>query len=244
MLVEQTLEKMKVLKLYKMADSLESRISRADHQDLTNADFVGFLVDDEFTHRQNLKYQNRLRRASFKESTACLESIDYKLDRDLKKKTILDLSQNHWIRNSQNIVFTGPTGVGKSYLAQCLGNHAVREGFTVAYSRCPKLYESLRIAKADGSYLKKMKTLAKTNVLILDDLGVTTMDDEKLQDLFEIVEDRHGIGSTIVTTQMPTDLWHKYLGGGQIGDSICDRILRNAHKLKLRGPSNRPEIKD
>jgi DNA replication protein DnaC len=244
MLVEQTLEKMRLMKLSKMAQSLEARISRADHQDLTAAEFIGFLVDDEFTHRQNLRYQNRLRRADFKERSACLENIDYKLERDLKKKTVLELSQNHWIRNFQNIVITGPTGVGKSYLAQSLGNHAVKEGFSVAYIRCPKLYENLRVAKADGSYLKKLKSLARTNVLILDDFGVTTIDEEKRQDLFEIIEDRQGVGSTVVTAQLPTEMWHKYLGNGQLGDSICDRVLRNAHKLKLKGPSNRPEIKD
>lgn len=244
MLVEQTLEKMRLMKLNKMAQSLQTRISRADHQDLTAAEFLGFLIDDEFTHRQNLRYQTRLRRASFKESSACLENIDYKLDRDLKKKTILELSQNHWIRNFQNIVITGPTGAGKSYLAQSLGNHAVKEGFSVAYIRCPKLYENLRVAKADGSYLKKLKSLVKTNVLILDDFGVTTIDDEKRQDLFELIEDRQGIGSTIVTAQLPSEMWHKYLGGGQLGDSICDRVLRNAHKLKLKGQSNRPQIKD
>ena len=243
MLIEQTVEKMRLMKLAKMAESLKDRVARADHQSLSFTEFIGFLVDDEYQYRQNLKLKNRLRKAAFKESTACLENIDYQMRRDLQKKTILDLAQNHWVRNKQNIILTGPTGVGKSYLAQAIGNHAVRGGNTVMYIRCPKLYQHLRVAKADGTYLKKLKSIAKTSIIILDDFGVTPMDEEKRQDLFEIIEDRQGTGSTIVTTQLPIELWHKYLGGGMLGDSICDRLARNAHKIKLTGPSNRPDIK-
>jgi len=243
MLIDQTIEKMRNMKLGKMAESFKDRVSRADHQSLSFTEFVGFLVDDEYQYRQNLKLKNRLRKASFKESAACLENIDYKMKRDLEKKTILDLAQNNWVKNYQNIILTGPTGAGKSYLAQAIGNHAVREGNGVMYIRCPKLYQHLRVAKADGSYLKKLKIIAKTNIIILDDFGVTPIDEDKRQDLFEIIEDRQGTGSTIVTTQLPIELWHKYLGGGMLGDSICDRLSRNAHKIKLTGPSNRPEIK-
>lgn len=243
MLIEQTVEKLRLMKLGKMAESLKERVSRADHQSLSFTEFVGFLVDDEYQHRQNLKLKTRLQKAAFKETAACIENIDYQMKRDLEKKTILDLAQNHWVKNNQHIVLTGPTGVGKSYLAQALGNHAVRAGNTVMYVRCPKLYQHLRVARADGSYLKKLKSIAKTNIIILDDFGVTPMDEEKRQDLFEITEDRQGTGSTIVTTQLPVEHWHKYLGGGMLGDSICDRLSRNAHKIKLTGPSNRPEIK-
>lgn len=243
MLIEQTVEKMRLMKMGKMATSLKERIARPDHQSLSSAEFVGFLVDDEFQHRQNIKLDSRMRRASFKETQACIENIDYQFKRDLSKKAVMDLAQNHWIRQHQNIIFTGPTGAGKSYLAQALGHHAVREGFTVIYMRCPKLYHHLTVARADGTYLARLKVLAKTAVIILDDFGVTPIDDEKRQDLFEIIEDRQGVGSTIVTTQLPTENWHQYLGGGMLGDSICDRLLRNAHKIRLSGDSNREIIK-
>ena len=241
MLIEQTVEKMRMMKMGKMADSFKERLSRPDHQSLSFAEFIGFLVDDEFQYRQNLKLAGRMRRAQFKESSACVENIDYKMKRDLSKKMVMDLAQNNWIRNHQNLIFTGPTGAGKSYLAQALGNHACREGFTVQYARCPKLYHYLQVARADGSYLAKLKTTAKTNVIILDDFGVTTIDEQKRQDLFELIEDRHGLASTVVTTQLPTEKWHQYLGGGMLGDSICDRLLNNAHKIKLTGDSNRPK---
>ena len=244
MLIEQTVEKMLVMKMGKMAESLKERISRPDHQSFSFAEFVGFLIDDEYQHRQNLKLTSRMRRASFKEAQACVENIDHQMKRDLPKKTVMDLAQNNWIRQHQNLMFTGPTGAGKSYLAQALGHHAVREGFTVLYLRCPKLYQHLHVARADGSYLSKLKTIAKTNVIILDDFGVTPIDEEKRQDIFEIVEDRQGVGSTVVTTQLPTEKWHQYLGGGMLGDSICDRLLRNGHKIKLTGPTNRPDIKN
>ena len=244
MLIEQTVEKMMAMKMGKMAESLKERIARPDHQSLSFAEFVGFLVDDEYQHRQNLKLTSRMRRASFKETQACVENIDYQMKRDLSKKTIIELAQNSWIRQHQNLIFTGPSGAGKSYLAQALGHHAVREGFTVLYMRCPKLYHHLTVARADGTYLDKLKMIAKANVIILDDFGVTPIDETKRQDLFELIEDRHGLGSTIVTTQLPTENWHQYLGGGMLGDSICDRLSRNAHKIKLTGPSNRPEIKN
>jgi DNA replication protein DnaC len=243
MLMEQTIEKMISMKMGKMAESLRERITRPDHQSLSLTEFIGFLVDDEYQHRQNQKLTSRMRKASFKETQACVENIDYQMKRDLTKKTVLDLAQNHWIRNHQNLIFTGPAGAGKSYLAQALGNHAVRAGFTVLYMRCPKLYHYLSVARADGSYLSKLKAISKAKVIILDDFGVTPMDEEKRQDLFEMIEDRQGIGSTIVTTQLPTDKWHQYLGGGMLGDSICDRLSRNAHKIKLTGDSNRPTPK-
>lgn len=243
MLIEQTVEKMRLMKMGRMATSLKERIARPDHQSLSSGEFVGFLVDDEFQHRQNIKLSSRMRRASFKETQACIENIDYQIKRDLSKKTVMDLAQNHWIRQHQNIIFTGPTGAGKSYLGQALGHHAVREGFTVTYMRCPKLYHHLAVARADGTYLARLKALVKTAVIILDDFGVTPIDDEKRQDLFEIIEDRQGVGSTIVTTQLPTENWHQYLGGGMLGDSICDRLLRNAHKIRLIGDSNREIIK-
>ena len=240
MLIEQTIEKLRLMKLGKMADSLKDRLSRVDHQSLSVAEFVGYIVDDEFQERQDRKMKSRLGQAQFKETQCCLENIDYDLKRNLTKKLVLDLAQNTWIRSHQNLVIHGKTGAGKSYLAQALGNHACKNGFSVLYIRGHKLYMALKVAKADGTYLAKLKSLNKKDIVIIDDFGVTTMDEEKRQDLFEIVEDRYNIKSTIITTQLTADQWHPYIGSGTIADSICDRMLRPALKLNLVGDTNRP----
>jgi DNA replication protein DnaC len=180
-----------------------------------------------------------LRGAKFKNAQACVEDIDYSSKRNLKKKDILELAQNYWVKKHQNIIFTGPSGVGKSYLAQALANNACRNGVTVLYTRVSKLLLTLITARADGTYINKMKQIAKTNVLILDDFGLSPLEEHHKQDLFEIIEDRHGVGSTIITAQLPTEHWHEYLGGGMLGDGICDRLLHNCHKFNLSGESYR-----
>ena len=227
MLTEQTVDKMISMKMYKMAESFKERLGRTDHRSLDHSEFIGLLVDDEYQNRQNKKMTTRLRGAKFKETQACVENIDYQHKRGLKKKDILELAQNHWIKKHQNIIFTGPSGAGKSYLAQALGNNVCRNGFSVLYTRVSKLLLALITARADGSYSNRMKKIAKTNVLILDDFGLTPLEDYHKQDLFEIIEDRHGVGSTIITAQLPTEHWHEYLGGGMLGDAICDRLLHN-----------------
>jgi len=152
---------------------------------------------------------------------------------------VLELAQNEWIKNHQNLLLTGPSGVGKSYLAQSFGNGACRHGYSVLYTRAAKLLMSLTTSRADGTYISRMKKISKVNVLILDDFGLNPLEDIHKQDLFEIIEDRYGVGSTIVTAQLPTDHWHDYLGGGMLGDGICDRLLHNCHDLKLSGESYR-----
>lgn len=242
MLREQTMDKMMSMKMHKMAESFKERLDREDHRELSHEEFLGFLIDDEFQDRQNRKMASRLRTARFKESSACLENVDYQFKRALKKTEVLELAQNRWIKNHRNILLTGPSGVGKSFLAQALGNKACRDGHTVMYVRVAKLLLTLTTAKADGTYINRIKKLAKAQVLILDDFGLSPLTDENRQDLFEIIEDRHGIGSTIVTAQLPTDHWHEYLGGGMLGDGICDRLIHNCHNLKLAGDSYRVKL--
>jgi DNA replication protein DnaC len=244
MLIEQTVDKMISMKMFKMAESFKERISRTDHRSLDKSAFIGLLIDDEYQDRQNKKMTSRLRGAQLKNGQACIEDIDYKCKRGLKKNDILELAQNHWIKKHQNIAFTGPSGVGKSYLAQALGNNTCRNGFTVLYTRVSKLLLTLITARADGTYLNKMKKLSKANVLILDDFGLSPLEDIHKQDLFEIIEDRHGVGSTIITAQLPTEHWHEYLGGGMLGDGICDRLIHNCHKFKLQGESYRKKASD
>lgn len=239
--MEQTAEKMQLMQLKKMAEMFLSRVQSNHHLDMEVEEFIGILVDDEYQHRQNRKLKDRLDRAKFKESQASLERIDYQFKRELHKKIILELSQNNWIRRHQNVILAGPSGVGKSFLAQALGHHACRDGFYVRYFRCVKFYQLLLTSKADGTYLTFLKTIKKQKVLILDDFGLSQMDESIRQDLFEIVEERYGQGSTIITSQLPTEKWHTYLGSGMVADAICDRLLHNAHKVTLKGESYRKE---
>lgn len=241
MLMEQTAEKMQAMNLKKMAEKFLERIQKRDHEDMEVEDFIGLLVDDEYQHRINKRMQDRLAKAKFKESQASLERIDYQFKRDLQKKVVLELAENHWIRRQQNVILTGPSGVGKSFLGQALGHHACRAGYRVKYYRCTKFYQQLLTSRADGSYLTFLKSAQKAHVIILDDFGLASLDECIKQDLFEIIEDRHGQASTIITSQLPTEKWHSYLGGGMIGDAFCDRLLHSAHKISLKGESYRKE---
>jgi DNA replication protein DnaC len=233
MLREQTLEKMRAMKLHQMAKSFEERLSRPDHQDLSIEEIIGFIIDDEYTHRENVRLEARLRGARFKEKQACMENIDYKAGRGLKKQTMLELAQLKWVEKRQNIAFTGPSGVGKSYLAQALGHRACRSGFKVIYVRLPKLLTALVQARADGTYSNLLKRFEKANVLILDDLGISDLQEKERRDLLEIIEDRYDVGSTVITSQLGIKDWHAYFGGGRAADSLCDRLVHNCHRIEL-----------
>lgn len=233
MLNEQTLEKLRAMKLFQMAKSLEERLSRPDHRDLSVQELMGLIVDDEYVARENARLQARLRGARFKEKEACLENVDYKAARGFKKQTILDLAQLKWIEKKQNIAFTGPAGAGKSYLAQALGHQACRRGYRVIYVRLPKLLTALLQSRADGSYANLLKRFERAQVLILDDLGVSELKENERRDILEIVEDRYGVGSTIITSQLPIKDWHAYFGGARAADSLCDRLVHNCHRIEL-----------
>lgn len=243
MLLEQTLEKLAQMKLHGMARSIRDRIARTDHSDIAISDFIGFIVDDEWTDRQNRKLTTRLKQARFKENNACIEDLDYSIPRGIKKSQILELAQNHWIEKHHNIIISGPSGSGKSYLAQAFGNHLCRSGFQTAYFRVPKLAIQLVQARADGSYLKLLRRISKAKVLILDDLGLGKLADEQRDDLLEILEDRYAQGSTIITAQLPPSDWHDYFGGGIIADGICDRVLHNSHRFQLKAPDSIRKLK-
>lgn len=233
MLTKQTIEKLRAMKCYQMAKSLEERTARHDHKDLSAEELIGFIVDDEYIARENARLASRLRGAKFKEKEACMENIDYKPARGFKKQTVLELSQLKWIEKKQNIAFTGPAGVGKSYLAQALGHQACRQGYRVIYIRLPKLLTALVQSRADGSYANLLKRFEKSHVLILDDLGVSELKENERRDILEIVEDRYGIGSTIITSQLPIKDWHAYFGGGRPADSLCDRLVHNCHRIEI-----------
>lgn len=233
MLIQQTLEKMRAMKMHQMARSLEERLQKPDHQDLSVSEFIGLIVDDEFTARENARLQALLRGAKFKEKAACMENIDYKTNRGLKKQTMLELGQLKWVEKKQNVAFTGPSGAGKSYLAQALGHHACRSGYRVVYVRLPKLLSALVQSRADGSYANLLKRFERAHVLVLDDLGISELREQERRDLLEIIEDRYDIGSTVITSQLAIKDWHAYFGGARAADSLCDRLVHNCHRIEL-----------
>ena len=238
MLNEQTFEKLYAMKLVGMADALKDQMSRADMDSLTFEERFGMLVDAQALFRENKRMKRLLENAKLKVS-ASMEDIDYRTSRGLDKSVFLKLGTCEWIRHHQNIIIVGPTGVGKTFLACALANRACREGMSSFYIRTPKLYYMLGLARADGSYAKVLSRLAKTAVLILDDLGLTALTDQERQDLLEVIEDRHGSGSTIVTSQLPVEHWHEVIGDPTIADALLDRLVHNAHKIVLKGESMR-----
>jgi DNA replication protein DnaC len=235
MLIQQTLEKMRTMRMHQMARSLEERLAKPDHQDLSVQEIMGLIVDDEWMYRENARLEALLRGAKFKEKAACMENIDYKTNRGLKKQTMLELSQLKWIGKKQNVAFTGPSGAGKSYLAQALGHRACRAGLRVIYVRFPKLLTALAQSRVDGSYANLLRRFEKANVFILDDLGVSDLGNNERRDLLEIIEDRYDVGSTVLTSQLAIKDWHAYFGAGRAADSLCDRLVHNCHRIELLG---------
>ena len=230
MLNEQTLSTLNALKLFGMARGFSERLAHPKAADLSHEEFLGLLVQDEKTYRENLRLKRLLHNAKLKQPAA-LEDIDYKHPRGLNKQLILELCSAQWLLNHRNVLLTGPTGVGKSYLACALGNLAARSGYTVLYLRAPRLFETLLQSQGDGSHLK---TLTR-----LDDLFISPLGDGERKDLLEIVEDRHAQAATVITSQCPTKEWHHLIGEPTIADAICDRLLHHSYKIELKGESIR-----
>jgi DNA replication protein DnaC len=170
---------------------------------------------------------------------ACFEDIDFKTRRGVTKDAFLRFCQNEWIRNHHNLILIGPTGVGKSYLACALGNSAIRQGIGTVYVRMPRLAQELKVARADGSYVKLLQRLQRIRLLVIDDFGLNPFTDEERRDFLEIMEDRHQVRSTIIASQLPIDLWHDMIVDPTLADAICDRVVHNAHKIILTGESMR-----
>jgi DNA replication protein DnaC len=240
MLLEQTMEKLNGMKLYGMAKALESYLAQPKSEPLSPQDVVGLLVDAEWQHRETRKLQSRLRQARFKQ-TACIEDINYRHARGLNKQVVLDLASSRWVQGHQNLLIIGPTGLGKSYLACAFAQKACRDGYSAVYRRLSRLFDELAIARADGTLVTLMRRLAKAQVLILDDFGLEPMTATQRKDLLELLEDRYGFTSTIVTSQLTPDNWHPVIGDPTLADAICDRLVHNAHRIKLAGESIRKE---
>ena len=238
MLTHPTLDKLQALKFTGMATALAEQMNSPDIDALSFEERLGLLVDREATERDNRRLSSRLRRAKLKHNAA-LEDIDYRHPRGLDKSLIQSLASCQWIKERLNILLTGPTGVGKTWLACALAQKACREGYTALYLRLPRLLQDMAIAKGDGRYPKLLTTLAKTDVLILDDWGLAKLTAEHRRDLLEILEDRHGTRSTLVTSQFPIEKWHDVIGDPTLADAILDRLVHNAYKINLKGASMR-----
>jgi DNA replication protein DnaC len=238
MLNHPTLDKLQDLRFTGMAKALTEQMALPDIDELSFEERLGLLVDREMTEREDRRLTTRLRQAKLKQN-ACIEDIDFKQPRGLDKSLILDLAQCQWIRKNLNLLITGPTGVGKTWVACALAQKACREGFTSLYLRLPRLLQELPIAKGDGTYTRLMNRLAKVDVLILDDWGLSKLIAEQRRDLLEILEDRHDTRSTIVTSQLPLDQWHHIIGDPTLADAILDRLVHNAYKINLKGESMR-----
>lgn len=238
MLKHPTLDGLQALKLSGMVAALADQMATPDIDELAFEERLGLLVDREITERENRRLTSRLRRARLRH-TAALEDIDYRNPRGLDKGLIQSLATCQWAKEHLNILITGPTGVGKTWLACALAHKACREGYTVMYLRLGRLLGDMVIAKGDGRYPKLLANLAKVDVLLLDDWGLMKLNAENRRDLLEVLEDRHGRRSTIATSQLPIEEWHAVIGDPTLADAILDRLVHNAYKINLRGESMR-----
>jgi DNA replication protein DnaC len=239
MLIEQTLGTLRRLKLNGMAKAFEQQHQDPNMHALSFEDRFSMIVDREAVNRENKRLSRLLRAAKLRQH-ACVEDINYKHKRGLERSQMVSLSTCDWIRAKQNLLLVGPTGTGKSYIACALGNAACRQGLSVFYIRATRLFEELKIAHGDGSFGKKLLQLTKVDLLILDDWGISPLDRTERQDLLEIIEERHGLKSTMITSQLPIEHWHSaYIQDATIGDAVLDRLLHSAHQIQLKGESMR-----
>jgi DNA replication protein DnaC len=243
-LIQPTLGLLRRMKLQGMADALQHQAEQPQLHQLSFEDRFALLVDAERAHRDQSRIKRLLRQAQFRQQ-ASLEDINWRAGRGLDRSLMASLASCDWIRQALNLILTGSSGVGKSWIAEACGQAACRQGLSVRYERTHRFLEALRLAHADGTYSKRLAQLAKIDLLILDDLGLKPLQPQERHDLLEVIEDRHGRHATIITSQLPPDTWHQYLQEATIADAILDRIFHRAHRIELQGPSlrNKKEMK-
>ncbi len=238
MLNEQTDRTLRAMKLTGMAEAYAEQGRQAAMAELSFDERFGLLVDRQWTYREDRALQTRLRHAKFKLS-ACLEDIFYPATRGLKRSQVDALADSRWIEYHQNVIVTGPTGTGKTFLACALGQKVCRDGHRVRYFVAAKLFRALAAAHADGSYMRLSAAIQKTQLLIIDDWGMEKLQENQYRDFLEILDDRQGTGATLLTSQFPIKLWHDTIGNPTVADAILDRLIHNAHRLELKGESMR-----
>ena len=238
----QTLEQMKQLRLHGMIRAFSSSLS-PQSTDYTNDELIAYLIQSEWDDRQNRKVERLTKTARFRYS-AVMENIDYTHDRNIDRNQIQRFATCDFITQKDNILITGSTGAGKSYMASAIGHQACSLGFKTLYFNTSKLFTMLKTSKADGSYLKQVNKIEKQDLLILDDFGLKGLDNINRHSLMEIIEDRHGKKSTIIASQLPVEAWHEIIGEQTIADAILDRLVHTAHRIDIKGESMRKKLKN
>jgi DNA replication protein DnaC len=241
MMTEPTIEKLRALKLLTMTNAWIAQRQDPSMAELSFDERLALLVEAETLARDNKRLSKLLHDAKLRVPSACVEDIDFNPKRELDRALVRQLATGQWIAEHANVLITGMTGVGKSYCACALGQLACRLGLRAMYKRVPRLFEELNLAHADGTYVRLLARLAKVDVLILDDWGLAPLGDQQRRDVLEILEDRHAVRSTVVTSQVPIENWHDYIAHPTIADAVLDRLVHNAYKVKMKGPSRRKE---
>jgi len=235
---EQTIDKMNTMRLYGMVRAFRTSLESGDAQRSTSDELLSMLVDSEWDERYNRKLDRSVKNARFRYK-ASVEQINFDTDREINKNHVLRLADCAFIDRKENVLITGSTGIGKSYIASALGHQACSLGYKVMYEHTAKLFARLKMSKADGTYLKEITRMEKQDLLIIDDFGIQPLDQLSRTILMEIIEDRHGKRSTLFTSQVPVSQWYEVIGEQTIADAILDRIIHDAHRLELRGESMR-----
>lgn len=241
MLNEPTIEKLRTLRLSAMTAAWDEQQKNPDVVAMSFDERFALLVDAEWMARENARLGRALKEAKLRISGATVEGLDYSPRRELDKPLVRQLASCKWVHEHQTVIVTGATGTGKTYVACALAQQACRKGFRAMYRRTSRFFDELRLARADGTYPRLLARIARLDVLVLDDFAITPVTDLERRDLLEVLEDRYGAHSTVITSQLPPDRWHDYLGDPTVADAICDRVIHGAHKLALKGPSRRKE---
>ena len=239
MLTHPTLEQLRAMKLDGMAEAFAELLGQDAADDLSHAEWLGLLADREVASRNTRRYQTRMRAAKLRHIGAAIEDVDYRTPRKLDRAQFQQLATGRWIKDARNLMITGPCGVGKTWLACALGQSACRDNRTVIYQRLPRLFADLELAHGDGRFPRLFRSLVKVDLLILDDWGPDRLTAGQRRDLMEIVEDRHGRGSVLITSQLPVTAWHDVIDEPTFADAILDRLVHNAYRLNLDGQSMR-----
>ncbi len=243
MLNQSTLDKLHGLRLTGMAEAYQQQLNGVETRGLSFEERFGMLVDNHWTWRENQSLMRRLKKSKLS-AEPCVEDINYRYPREMDPSTMRGLTSSQWVLQHLNVLFTGPTGIGKSWLGQALAQKACRDGYSVLYRSAAKLFRDLAQARADGSLGRLLESIARTDVLLVDDFAMAALNDDERRSFLEICDDRYGRRSTIITSQIPVESWHAQIGDPTIADSILDRLVHNAYRIEMDGESMRGNKND